>query len=151
MSPKGPGMEGLVLNLRHYWELVEPLGGEAWWKEVRSLGLCPWRRYWKLDPSPLCVSDSESLCRYFSLSCSLWLPWGKRLCSTTYSCHDILPHSRPKSNKTNQPWTEAMIQSKPFFLICFCQVFCHSDKELTNIQGTGINMIMMTSIRKSKK
>jgi hypothetical protein len=37
VSPKGPCVEGLAASLWCYWQVVEPSGGGAWWKEVRSL------------------------------------------------------------------------------------------------------------------
>lgn len=35
MSPKGTSVEGLVPGLGQCSEMREPLGAEAWWKEVR--------------------------------------------------------------------------------------------------------------------
>lgn len=40
MSSKGPYIEGLSSRLWHYWDILEPLGHGAKWKEVRSLVEC---------------------------------------------------------------------------------------------------------------
>lgn len=37
-----PRVKGLVTSLWCYWEVPQPLGGVAWWKEMMSLwGMCP--------------------------------------------------------------------------------------------------------------
>lgn len=35
----------------HYWEVMETLRNEIWWKVFRSLRSCPWKGEW--DPQPL--------------------------------------------------------------------------------------------------
>lgn len=45
------------------------------------------------------------------------LLWGKKLCSTSRNCFDVLPHLRPQSNRIRHPWTEASettTLNKPF-------------------------------------
>lgn len=64
MSPQKPlCVEGLVPSLRHYWGVVEPLGGGAKWQEVRSLGMCS---SIKMGPQPLPDAPSFSLSLFSS-------------------------------------------------------------------------------------
>lgn len=44
MFPQGSYAEGLFAILWCYWEVLEPLEGGAYWKEIRSLRECSW--YW---------------------------------------------------------------------------------------------------------
>jgi hypothetical protein len=68
MSLKGPCAEGLVSSLRHYWEVVEPLGGGAYWEELRSLWACP---KGPRDPtSPLFHFSSHNEVNRLPLPCS---------------------------------------------------------------------------------
>jgi hypothetical protein len=106
MSPKAH-----VSNLWHYW------GGET-----SGVGHCGRSSgHWSCafeETVGACPSSSSPVCSQ---------PRGEQLCPTMCSCHDVLPHHRPKSKGANQPWAEAsktMSRNKPPLsaLVCLSQV-----------------------------
>jgi hypothetical protein len=87
---------------------------------VRSLGVCPWKRYW--DPGPSSLSLLPTCIRGVTLSpCAP--PWRTVLLQT-------------QNNRIKWPWTdtsEIMNQNKPFFLLHWSsQIFRHSNRNLPN-------------------
>lgn len=58
-----------------------------------------------------------------------------------WSCLNFLPCHRPQSNWSRWSWAEifksvGQHQSFPFYKCFFSQIFCHSDRKLTNILST---------------
>jgi hypothetical protein len=122
MSPKGLCVKGLAASLWHYWEVVEPLRGRSFWKEVRPMGCDTEGDIGTCTTSPL--SHPLDL---FHKATSLF-------CHTLG--HDFLPCHWPKSSRTNWLWTETsdtVSHSKPFLLIsCFISSSHPRDGKLPN-------------------
>jgi hypothetical protein len=111
--PKGLYAEGLAPSLWCYWQVVKPLKGGDWWKEVRLQGPCPWSGHW--DPQP-----------FLSL-----LP----------GCHKVSLHvlspwctASPQAPKQQgQVTSEIMNQSKPFlYSNWLISGICYSSGKLTD-------------------
>jgi hypothetical protein len=90
--------------------------------DVQSQGSWPWRSYWDLNP----FSHCSLIGHVFPLQWTL------------------LPQA--DSNGAKQLCVETMSQNKPFFLLSWLtQVFCHSNRDLTNTGGdTHITEIVGT-------
>jgi hypothetical protein len=96
VSPKGPWVEGLFLMVALLTG-VEALRGEAYWEEVRSLEVCPWRGLW--DPS---FFLSFFFCSMADMSqtvvlCYVLLPWCTvlpRLKATGPTKHGLKPWAK---------------------------------------------------------
>jgi hypothetical protein len=69
------------------WELVESLGSVAYWKGVRTLGVCPWRGYW--DPS------------YFSIFLLVTIVWRDSQPCNSASLQTNLRLNQPEANTTS--------------------------------------------------
>lgn len=80
---KGSSAKGFFTILSSYREVTEALGGETWWEEVMSLGVCLSRRILWL-PSPSCFSLLSSLQEM------------NRPPFAEHSCHDLLSCRRSK-------------------------------------------------------
>jgi hypothetical protein len=98
-SPKTHVLRALVASLWHYWEVVEPLDGEACWEKVRPLGTWPWRRLGALAPPCLSVS-------FCFLAAMRWTA-----SSAMGSHHHVLPTSVPGATG---PTDYSVSQNKPF-------------------------------------
>jgi hypothetical protein len=102
---KGTSTKSWVPRLWHCWEVVEPLGGRAWWKEVRSLG-------WE------CALEEDTGIPLLSLLAS-WIPWETALLVTGFLLW------RTSMSRSKCPWSlRNCTQNKPLLLLGQC---CHND------------------------
>jgi hypothetical protein len=134
----------LISAMVSIWNIVPlPLGGGGPFKRrglvegVQVIQSMPLKR----TVRPLSISP------LFSISLAIW--WA--FCSVTHTCHDVLTHYRPKSNRANLPWTETsrtMCQNKLSLSKLIISVIYYSRKltnTLPNLELLQILLCVKTS------